>query len=142
MAIKLLNESDIESVQELLRQCQLPDQDFQIQCLQLFGLFKHSALIAVAGYEQYGSNALVRSVAVSDRYRGKGMASRLMLNLLEQAKTAGVNNIYLLTESASGFFARYGFIAYERNAVPARIAATAQFDSICADSAVCMWRQL
>ncbi|MGR8918854.1 MAG: hypothetical protein ACU85V_04495, partial [Gammaproteobacteria bacterium] len=48
--------------------------------------------------------------------------------------------VSLLTETAAAFFEHLGYSRAPRAAAPATIAATAEFASLCPDTAVCMRR--
>jgi amino-acid N-acetyltransferase len=50
--------------------------------------------------------------------------------------------MYLLTTTAEGFFARRSYEKVDRDAVPGVIKETAEFQSLCPASAVCMVRHL
>lgn len=90
------------------------------------------------GFEIFGKDALLRSVIVSPKYRAKGKGSELMKTVIYKANEAGIQNLYLLTTTASGFFEKFGFFRIERDAVPGTIAGTVEFATFCPDSAVCM----
>jgi len=50
--------------------------------------------------------------------------------------------VWLLTTTAREFFERLGYAAVDRADVPGAIRATAQFSSLCADSATVMVKRL
>ena len=54
----------------------------------------------------------------------------------------GVDDLYLLTETAEPFFAKRGYGAIPRADAPAAIAATEELSSLCPDSAVLMHRAI
>ena len=65
--------------------------------------------------------------------------ARLMADcLLQQAEAEGRAAVYLLTETAAGYFSGLGFRIVERRDVPPAISRTRQFSSLCPDSASCM----
>ena len=100
------------------------------------------ALVGVAGLEVYGSNSLLRSLAVDEEHRSRGLGARLVDAIEAEARSRGVTALYLLTTTAAGFFERLGYTAHERAAVPDSIAATAEFSSLCPGTAHCLWRDL
>ena len=51
----------------------------------------------------------------------------------------GVKSVYLLTSSASSYFATLGYKPVARNIVPDVIKATTQYSSVCPDSATIMY---
>ncbi len=127
---------DIAKLEALLQQYQLPTQDCAAQARYFYGLYQDRILVAAGGLEPAGRYALLRSLVVSCHSQGRG--SLITEFLLQQASTRGYSAVYLLTESASTFFARFGFTEILRQQVPVEIAATQQFTALCPDSACCM----
>jgi amino-acid N-acetyltransferase len=56
-----------------------------------------SKLIGTVGLEIEGHCALLRSLAVEELYRKKGLASQLLYKIEQHAKSCNVNTLYLLT---------------------------------------------
>jgi len=108
----------------------------------LFVARRDEAIVGCAGLETYGRHGLLRSVAVAEHCRGQGIARRLVEEVVEQAGSAGLTELYLLTTSAPEFFQRLGFAAFRRNHAPAGIAGSWEFRVGCPDTAVSMWRRL
>ncbi len=96
------------------------------------------ALLAAGGLELCGSSAILRSCVVVPDQKGKGLGGRLIAAIIDTARERHLDQLFLLTESASGFFLKHGFQVTDRNLVPAEIAASAQFSEICPQSAVAM----
>jgi amino-acid N-acetyltransferase len=97
-----------------------------------------AGLVGSAALEVYGAEALLRSVAVSPELRGTGLGQRLVTEALDHARQLGVTSVYLLTESAAGFFPRFGFRPIERAAIPAAVQQSVEFTSACPASAQAM----
>ena len=95
----------------------------------------------MAGLERYGRHGLLRSVAVSPAWRGRGIAGALTEEILATAEREGLEAVYLLTETAADFFARHGFRRIERSAVAESVRASAEFTALCPASAVVMVRR-
>lgn len=151
--------SDLAAIQALLAASELPFSDLDVHHLADFVVVRTGGgsdqggskgpqaevgapvLTAVAGMERNGSAALIRSVAVAEAARGSGLGVRLVNAVLERAQRAGVLELYLLTTTASGFFAKLGFEQIPREAAPAGIQASTEFAELCPSSAVCMRRQ-
>jgi len=64
--------------------------------------------------------AEVRTLAVADRYLGRGAGSALLRDLLDDARRLGVQRVFCLTFETD-FFARHGFVAIEGQAVTAEV---------------------
>jgi amino-acid N-acetyltransferase len=142
MEIRPAQPADLASVQALLREAALPWEDVPAH----FGTFlvgeRAGALVACAGFEHYGAEALVRSVAIAGALRSRGLGAALCETLLGEARRRGVRDAYLLTTSAPRFFARRGFEAIDRARAPAAIRATREFAELCPASAIVMHRAL
>jgi len=97
-------------------------------------------LIGCADVERYGSSALLRSVAVDPTVRGSGIGRRLVEAAL--SNPADLTQVYLLTETAGGFFGRLGFRRTSRSRVPPAVRASVEFTTACPASAIAMTRRL
>ena len=99
-------------------------------------------VIGVAGIEIYGSCGLLRSVAVSANHRGLGIAGNLVERIVLFANAKGLSDLYLLTETASAYFNKKGFIPIERGDVPTEIKVSSEFSHICPVSAIVMKKSI
>ena len=95
-------------------------------------------IVGSAALELYGSSALLRSVAVADGRRGEGLGGWLIREALGLAREHGARHAYLLTETADGFFPRFGFRPVSRSEVPERVRGSVEFVSACPQSARAM----
>jgi amino-acid N-acetyltransferase len=98
--------------------------------------------VAVAGLERYGSFGLLRSLAVSPAWRGRGIGKALTDRLLALAGAMGLEAVYLLTTTAQAYFTGMGFRCVDRKDAPAGIRESVEFAKACPESAVCMSRRL
>lgn len=99
-------------------------------------------LLAVAGLEVCCDNALLRSVAVRPEWRARGLGRALVLRVVREAESRGLNTLYLLTTTAEHYFPRFGFERVERSVVPPEIRDTEEFKGACPASAVAMAKPL
>jgi amino-acid N-acetyltransferase len=97
-------------------------------------------LVGVAGLEPCRDNALLRSVAVADAWRSRGVGRALVERVIAEAESRGVHALYLLTTTAERWFPSFGFRPIARDAAPADIRATAEFQGACPASAAVMCR--
>jgi quercetin dioxygenase-like cupin family protein len=67
---------------------------------------------------------------------------KLCARVISHARLQQTEQLYLLTLGAERFFAAVGFGTVAREAVPAAVRASDQFDRICPVSAVCMSRDI
>ena len=103
---------------------------------------RHGQLVASAGLELYGRQALLRSVVVAPQLQGTGLGRRMTDQVLALAQTRGIAQVYLLTETARDFFARFGFCLIERADVPDEVQLSQEFSMACAQNAVVMGASL
>ena len=99
-------------------------------------------VIGSAALELYGRAALLRSVAVDRQLRGQGLGQHLTKSALGLAKDRGVLRVYLLTETAVDFFARFGFRPIRRSEVAVEVQRSLEFTHACPESAQAMVLQL
>jgi len=108
-----------------------------------FVVAEHDAeLIGVAGLEVCCDNALLRSVAVADAWRARGLGRALVSRVIAEAESRGIRALYLLTTTAEGYFPSFGFAGVLREQVPDDVRATEEFRGACPASAVAMKLEL
>jgi len=130
-------------VRRLLAAAQLPQADLCAAHLaHFFGCGPRQAPQGVCGVELHGDDALLRSLAVDERARGRGCGKALVAALEAHAREQGARRIYLLTTTAPRFFAGLGYRIVARDAAPERVRATPEFAALCPASAVCMVKAL
>ena len=98
-------------------------------------------IVGVAGMEQVGNDALLRSVAVHPDWRSHGVGRALVTRVISDAESRGLRALYLLTTTAERWFPGFGFRAITRDAVPAGLRDTAEFAGACPASATVMCRE-
>ena len=99
-------------------------------------------MVGVAGYERYGSDILLCSVAVSEPCRSTGIGARLTADRLAYAKAQGCAAAYLLTDTARGYWERLGFSQIDRNSAPTPITRSDEWSAACPVTATAMFRSL
>jgi amino-acid N-acetyltransferase len=102
---------------------------------------KNDSWVGIAGLEVYGKGGLLRSVAVDRRFRGMGQGRALVNAVLSNAKSKGIETVYLLTDNAEAYFSGLGFEVVERKDVDEAVKASVEFGEMCA-SAVAMRKTL
>ena len=76
-------------------------------------------------------------VAICENGTG-GDSAEQIARAIDQAQTSGLRALYLLTETAEGFFPRFGFTREPRENAPAAIQASTEYCSVCGPAAVAM----
>jgi protein-tyrosine-phosphatase/N-acetylglutamate synthase-like GNAT family acetyltransferase len=130
--------------QELLRLLEkhkLPITD--IEGKELFVLLDESnKVVGTGGLEYFNGHALLRSIAVDDSHKGKGLGKFITGELEKIARKKGSKDIYLLTTTADGFFQSQGYQVVERNNVPEEVRKSSEFTTVCPDTAIAMRKPL
>lgn len=123
----------------MLAACDLPFRDLTPAHMEHFWVARDGPRLAGAvGLEIRGDAGLLRSLCVAEADRGQGIGGQLTEKAEEYARARGLQALYLLTTTASDFFARRGYQWTERAAAPAPIQETSEFQSLCPSTAVCM----
>ena len=133
---------DTEAVKRLLADCGLPDEDAGSHIEHFLIARTDDDVAGVVGLEMAGPVALLRSLAVAEKYRGQGLAKLLYDRILAYAHARRIETLYLLTLSAGAFFTRRGFTKAERSSAPRQIAATREFAKLCPDSAEFLFKDI
>lgn len=141
LSIQRVKPANLPLLKELLASEDLPTQDLQAD-MQLFYSASGQEILTCGGYEQYGKIGLLRSVAIHPDSQGKGLGKQWMKLLLEKARELGLEEVYLLTTTAEGFFQKIGFETISRDNVPLSIQQSEEFSSLCPSSAALMCLKL
>ncbi len=142
MKYRKAEESDIQSIRELICSCGLPSSDVDGKSQKIFVAESKGKIVAVGGIEKLGGIALIRSIAVAPEYRKNGIASNIYQLLEEYARSSKVEELYLITESAKEYFQKLGFTEQDRKTTPCLIKQTSQFSELCPSSATVMFKAL
>lgn len=133
----------LASVVRLLNEAGLPTADLTNAHLEaFFGIGSPDALDGVVGLDLNGDVALLRSLAVNPTHRSRGLGKSLVVAAERYARSQGVNELYLLTNTAERFFQRLGYSLADRNSAPESIRQTREFASLCPASAAFMAKRL
>jgi amino-acid N-acetyltransferase len=137
--------ADWPQVRLLLSAAALPTEDLTADSLANFLVAEEdgaSQLCGFIGLEELTGLGLVRSLVVSETFRGRGIASDLLGQVERRARTMGMTELWLLTIDADGFFAARGFAVEQREDAPDAIRNTEEFKSLCPGDAVLMRKSL
>lgn len=128
---------DFERFKDALTQAGLPTDDLTSEPFRYFTADD----IAWGGFGG-GADALLRSIVVRPEARARGFGALVTEGLVEHARDAGVERLWLLTTSASLFFEKTGWRQADRALAPQAIARSRQFSDLCPASATLMARTL
>jgi N-acetylglutamate synthase-like GNAT family acetyltransferase len=128
-AMRPARRGDMAAVREVLAAAGLvgePARDEQFP--SFYVLHNERGLIGAVALEVLGDDAVLRALAVNPDARGQGYGWVLADMAVGQARWRGVRRIYLLTESASDFFAaKFGFRVVDRSTLSKQVAGSETF---------------
>lgn len=136
------NTKDYLLIQSLLESAKLPLDGVNEHLRNFLVLKKEDTIIGTVGLEVYGDKALLRSLAVTKAFRGSGCGKRLYQAIIAKARGQQISEIYLLTETAEGFFAKQGFKKITRDSADVKVKESIEFRSACPETASCMCMKL
>ena len=134
--------SDLEAVERLLTASQLPVDGVREALPTFIVAEAGNEIVGVAGLEICCDNALLRSVAVADGWRSRGVGRALVTRIIAEAEARGLHALYLLTTTAERYFPSFGFGTITRAEVPEDVRATAEFQGVCCATATVMRRSV
>jgi UDP-N-acetylmuramate: L-alanyl-gamma-D-glutamyl-meso-diaminopimelate ligase len=119
---------DMAAVRAMLAATGLEEPARDDQQGSFFVLRNEDGVVGGVALEVLGDDAILRALAVDPRFRGAGYGWMLADTAVNQARWRGVRRIYLLTESASDFFAaKFGFRVVDRSTLSRQVAASDAF---------------
>jgi amino-acid N-acetyltransferase len=128
--------ADLKEIHALLRGAGLMTEGVEAGARDFLVGREDGRIVAVAGLEDYTTAGLLRSVAVAPDRRDRGLAQTLIKILISRSKNRGHHAIYLFTDTAAGYFSRFGFRRIDRTELAPDIMGSDQFKNHCASSAV------
>lgn len=133
------DQSSLEKLQQFLTTNKLPASDLTLDQGVFVGYYDSANhLVGSGGLEFYGHTALLRSIAVDEKFRGQLLGKMIVENIIAKARASKVIDLYLLTETAHNYFLKKGFQEVPRDIVPDVIRQTTEFAQVCPASAVVM----
>ncbi len=142
MTIRTAASADWNAIAALLEASHLPLEGAQDHLAHFIVGDRDGRVVAAAGLEPYGDAALLRSVVVDSALRGQGVGELLQNELAQRAAAQGIHRLILLTTTAAPFFAKRGFRTITRDAAPAAMLASREFQGACPASATVMLKDL
>jgi amino-acid N-acetyltransferase len=135
--------SDKSAIRQLLEMVRLPTESLDEGTTTFYVAEKDGTFIGVAGFEFYGNDALLRSVAVLPEFQGKRIGDRIVDLMISTARQLRLKRIVLLTETAEAFFAKKRFRVVDRTSIDnERMQQSSEFTFACPSTAICMVLEL
>jgi N-acetylglutamate synthase-like GNAT family acetyltransferase len=141
-AVRPATEADQPEIHQLLERSALPTRDLGQSRPEFLVARDGTGMVGAAGLEIHGKAGLLRSVAVAEGLRGTGLGRALVEAVEAAARRHGLRELVLLTETAPDFFARLGYADIARDEAPEAMRDSAEFRSLCPQSARCMRKRL
>ncbi len=127
--LKPARRGDMAEVRKLLERVGLADETARDeQFPSFYVLTNEQGTVGGVALDVLGDDAILRALAVDPENRGSGYGWMLADMAVSQARWRGVRRIYLLTETASDFFAaKFGFRVVDRSTLSKQVAASETF---------------
>jgi len=118
---------DVRAILGLVEAVHLPPEGIA-EAMEYFWVARAGErIIGTVGLEVYDDMALLRSLAVTPACQHTGLGRALTETVLSYLTTRQFRAVYLLTITAEAFFARHGFCLVARDAVPASVQQSVEF---------------
>jgi N-acetylglutamate synthase-like GNAT family acetyltransferase len=142
ITIREAGHDDLDAIRRLLERNALPTADLATSRPAFLVAEGGPGIVGAGGLEAFGATGLLRSVVVEESMRGTGLGHALVDAVERAAGRRGLTELVLLTETAREFFAGLGYAEIARGAVPAALRESAEFRSLCPQTARCMRKRL
>lgn len=128
-AIRPAKRSEAVEIAELLQRSKLVREEISDKsCSSFFTLRNERGLAGCVALEVLGDDGILRALAIDTESRGVGYGWMLADMAVSHARYRGVKRIYLLTATASDFFAtKLGFRIIDPSTVSSQVSASAAF---------------
>ncbi len=135
--------ADVPEVEALLAAAGLP-LDGAAEALTALGVVARDedCIVGAAAVERYGEAGLLRSVVVAADRRGQGVGRAVVEGAEAAARADGIGELYLVTETAEGWFRRLGYEPIAREVAESIVGASVEFTMSCAETGVHLRRRV
>jgi amino-acid N-acetyltransferase len=134
--------ADWPAIERLLRASGLPIAGAAAHVAGFILAVEGEAVVGCVGAEVYDRAALLRSLAVAQTHRGRGIGDALEAQMIAALRARGVKRVGLLTMTAERFFERRCFKRVARDDLPAALQASEELKGACCASAAAMMMTL
>nr|WP_320147718.1 GNAT family N-acetyltransferase [uncultured Anaeromusa sp.] len=131
--------ADLPILEELLQKSDLPIIGISLESAEfLVAETKTNEIIGVLGAQYHAASTLLRSFAVTQDWRRKGVGLALVKAMFDHLHEQKRKTLYLLTETATAYFECLGFQAISREEIPQPLLVQSGLDQACPCSSQCM----
>ena len=121
---------DVQTILDLVGAVRLPSEGIA-EAMEYFWVARAGEdIVGTVGLEVYDDMALLRSLAVTPACQHTGLGRALTGMALSYLTTRQFRAVYLLTTTAEAFFVRHGFCLVARDAVPASVQQSVEFQGV------------
>jgi amino-acid N-acetyltransferase len=118
---------DVRAILDLVDAVHLPPEGIA-EAMEYFWVARAGErIVGTVGLEVYDDMALLRSLAVAPARQHAGLGRALTETALSYLTARQFRAVYLLTTTAEAFLARHGFCLVARDAVPAGVQQSVEF---------------
>jgi amino-acid N-acetyltransferase len=142
MQLRNARAAERADIAALLARSRLPVADLDTSDIEFLVAEDAGGIVGAVGLETHGSSGLLRSLVVDESRRGAGLGAALVDAIEARAGERRIDQLVLLTTTASDFFARRGYSLIARDAAPEPVRRSAEFRSLCPASSACMTKWL
>lgn len=136
--IRNAREEDLLFINELLTENGLTTEGVK-ENLHDFLVADYQGIVGVIGLEFSDNAVMLRSLAIHKDMRKRGIASALVDHaLLNIGRAKGIIGVYILTNTADQFAARWGFSNIQRSEIPEALLKSSALNHFCPTSSICM----
>ena len=121
---------EVRAILDLVETVHLPSEGIAEAMEYLWVARAGAHIVGTVGLEVYDDMALLRSLAVAPACQHTGLGRALTDTVLSYLTTRQFRAVYLLTTTAEAFFARHGFCLVARDAVPASVQQSVEFQGV------------
>lgn len=138
VSIERANTDDLDQVLALLKEAGLPTEGVKEHFDNFLVAKEGGKIVGCVGLEDSSPSALLRSLAIAPGYRSRGLGTMLTEAILAEVRRRGIKKVFLLTETASGYFPRFGFRRIAWDEADPAVKQSVEFQKLCSESDVCM----
>lgn len=133
---------DLIEITGLLSSAGLPSEDVGLHLENFIVARDDGNVVGAVGIQLCGSDALLRSLVVHPRARGRGISRQLAQRILTLAQRHGVKHLYLLTTTIEKLCEKWGFRKIGRKDAPEAVKNTEEFKGLCPSVALLMYQSV
>lgn len=129
---------DLDAIARLLKINDLPFSDIHESDIDFIVAKKDHEIVGCIGLEKHGTEGLLRSFAVENEFRNRGLGKEMYNRLLFYAAQKNITTLHLLTTTAKDYFLKTGFHLANRSNVPGVISQSREFAGLCPATSIYM----